>query len=143
MRILGLDIGNATIGIAVSDALGITAQGVETYRRINNKADIDYIINMINDYQAEVVVYGLPLHLSGDMSEQGQVTEDFIKKLKKKTTYSSRLNHAVELIAVDERFTTSQANRMMKDGGLKRKKRDQIVDMIAAQLILESYLAGR
>ncbi len=143
MRILGLDIGDRTIGIALSDPLGITAQGLETYKRVTQKEDIRYLIDLMIERDVDTVVYGLPLHLDGGESDQTLKTKRFIKQLKKKMLYGKSLERVVELIAVDERLTSKQAHQTMKLADLKRKKRDEIVDMIAAQLILESYLAGR
>ncbi len=142
MRILALDIGDSTIGIAVSDPLGITAQGVETYKRVSLKQDIKYIIDLLAQYQADTLVYGLPLHLDGGESEQTLKTKQFIKNLNKKILYGNTAIGDVRLIPIDERLTTRQAHQAMKLADIKRKKRAELVDMVAAQLILEAYLQG-
>ena len=136
-RIIGLDVGDKTIGVAVSDPLMITAQGVTTIERIGARKDCDKIIEYIKEYDAGRVVCGLPLMLDGSDSPQTQKVRDFAKLLENKMR-SSALK--VELIFQDERFTTKIAESVMLDAGLKRKERKEFVDKQAAMLILQSYM---
>ncbi|MBR5756081.1 MAG: Holliday junction resolvase RuvX [Firmicutes bacterium] len=136
-RIIGLDVGDKTIGVAVSDPLMITAQGVTTIERIGARKDCDKIIEYIKEYDAGMVVCGLPLMLDGSDSPQTQKVRDFAKLLENKMR-SSALK--VELIFQDERFTTKIAESVMLDAGLKRKERKEFVDKQAAMLILQSYM---
>ena len=136
-RIIGLDVGDKTIGVAVSDPLMITAQGVTTIERIGARKDCDKIIEYIKEYDAGRVVCGLPLMLDGSDSPQTQKVRDFAKLLENKMR-SSALK--VELIFQDERFTTKLAESVMMDAGLKRRERKEFVDKQAAMLILQSYM---
>ncbi|MBR5926773.1 MAG: Holliday junction resolvase RuvX [Firmicutes bacterium] len=136
-RIIGLDVGDKTIGVAVSDPLMITAQGVTTIERIGARKDCDKIIEYIKEYDAGRVVCGLPLMLDGSDSPQTQKVRDFAKLLENKMR-SSALK--VELIFQDERFTTKIAESVMMDAGLKRRERKEFVDKQAAMLILQSYM---
>ena len=136
-RIIGLDVGDKTIGVAVSDPLMITAQGVTTIERIGARKDCDKIIEYIKEYDAGTVVCGLPLMLDGSDSPQTQKVRDFAKLLENKMR-SGALK--VELIFQDERFTTKIAESVMMDAGFKRRERKEFVDKQAAMLILQSYM---
>ncbi len=143
MRILSLDVGDKTIGIAISDPLNITAQGIETYHRSTTKEDIAHIVSLCKNYRVTTLVYGDPLHLNGNRSQQSEKIAFFIKKLKKKVFYGTDINWQIAFQAIDERLTSMQANSIMKMADLSRKKRAQYVDKLAAQLILEQFLATR
>ncbi len=143
MRVLSLDVGDKTIGIAVSDPLNITAQGLETYYRRSTKDDIAHVVSLCQKYQVETLVYGDPIHLNGSKSQQSEKIATFIKQLKKKVIYGKMIDWQIDFQAVDERLTSMQANAIMKMGDMSRKKRAQHVDMLAAQLILEQFLAVR
>ncbi|MBR6025431.1 MAG: Holliday junction resolvase RuvX, partial [Firmicutes bacterium] len=119
------------------DPLMITAQGVTTIERIGARKDCDKIIEYIKEYDAGMVVCGLPLMLDGSDSPQTQKVRDFAKLLENKMR-SSALK--VELIFQDERFTTKIAESVMMDAGLKRRERKEFVDKQAAMLILQSYM---
>ena len=136
-RIIGLDVGDKTIGVAVSDPLMITAQGVTTIERIGARKDCDKIIEYIKEYDAGRVVCGLPLMLDGSDSPQTQKVRDFAKLLENKMR-SSALK--VELIFQDERFTTKIAESVLIEADLSRKKRKEIIDKQAAVIILQSWL---
>lgn len=140
MRYLGLDIGDATIGIALSDPLGITAQGYDNYRRVSKVVDVDYLIDIICEYHVTKVVYGLPINMNGSIGPQAEKVKAFIKALHKKAVYGKRIDWQLEWVAQDERLTTAQAEKAMILAELSRKSRSQIVDRIAAQLILQQYL---
>lgn len=132
MRIICLDIGNKTIGVAVSDPLGFTAQGITTIHRKNIKEDINNIIDLCNNYNAEKILSGFPKNMNGTVGPQAEKVIAFCDKLKK------HIDIPIEYW--DERLTTVSANRAMLEADLSRKKRKQIVDKLAAVFILQSYL---
>lgn len=134
MRIVGIDFGDSRIGIAVSDPFGWTAQGVET---INWKTDIgqpiERIVELIGLYEAKKIIVGFPKNMNGTVGPRGEKTNEFIEILK------SRLED-VEIIKWDERLSTVSANRTMHELGVKKAKKKQVVDQIAAVYILQGYL---
>jgi putative Holliday junction resolvase len=134
-RLLALDIGEKRIGIAVSDLLGVTAQGVGVYNRVNTQKDLAYLTEVFREYECTGLVIGLPRHLSGEL---GTVAPHIMK-------FGRQLGAScgVEPVFWDERLTTVQAEKAMLEGNLSRKKRRQIIDQLAAQLILDSYLGFR
>lgn len=131
-RIMGLDVGDKTIGVAVSDLLMITAQGVTTVRRTNIKNDLKELKKIIDEYQVTHIVIGIPKMLDGTIGIQGQKVLEFIEKMKK------QINLPMEL--EDERFTTTISERMLIDADVKRKKRKEVIDKLAAGQILSSYM---
>jgi putative holliday junction resolvase len=134
-RILGLDVGDRAIGLAVSDELGLTAQGVAVYRRSSLSADLAYLRQLMSHYDAEAIVVGLPKNMNGTLGLQAQKTLAFIDRLCQTCT--------VPVVVWDERLTTRQAERMLLAGDASRKRRKQIRDLLAAQLILQNYLEWR
>ena len=136
-RIIGLDVGDKTIGVAVSDPLFITAQGVTTIERIGARKDCDKIIEYIWQYEAETVVCGLPLMLDGTDSPQTEKVREFAKLLGNKMKANSL---KTKLEFMDERFTTKMAEDVMMQTGMKRKERKEFVDKQAAMIILQSYM---
>lgn len=136
MRILGLDVGDRTIGVAVSDPLGYTAQGVTTIRRRDLDRsldkDIEAIKDIIEEYEVETIVCGLPKNMNGTIGPQGEKAIEFGKILEEK------FNIKVEMW--DERLTTMAAHRAMIEADMSRKKRKQIVDKLAATYILQGYM---
>lgn len=132
MRILGLDIGDRTIGVAVSDPLGFTAQGITTIRRRNEEKDIEALKEICNEYSVETIVSGLPKNMNGTIGEQGEKVLAFCEVIKE------NLNLPIEMW--DERLTTVAAHRVMLEADLSRKKRKGLVDKIAATYILQGYL---
>ena len=140
MRIMGLDVGDRTIGVAISDALLITAQGKETIFRQSLKQDIDRLIELINEYEVTKIVSGLPYNMNGTLGPQGEKTKSFMEKLEKKLTYSGRIKHKIDIEYWDERMTTLSATRMLIDADMRREKRKEVVDKLAATLILQGYL---
>ncbi|MBU4312082.1 MAG: Holliday junction resolvase RuvX [Candidatus Omnitrophica bacterium] len=128
-RILGLDVGEKRIGVAVSDALGITAQGLETIKQKDALAEIK---SLIKQYDVEKIIIGMPLNMNGSKGERARFTDDFLVLLKKETD--------IETLTVDERLTTAQGERILLEADLSRKKRKRSIDKIAAQLILQTYL---
>lgn len=139
-KVMGLDVGDATIGIAISDGLKLTAQGKETIRRTQLKSDINQILDYIIDESVDTVVVGLPKNMNNSVGPQAEKTLQFVKQLKKKIQYSDRNIPQVEIIMWDERLTSVAAEKMMIQADLSRKKRKQIIDKIAAVYILQGYL---
>ena len=131
-RLLGLDFGEKFIGVAVSDGLGITAQGLGRIARKSPQADLDKIRVLIKEHQAEKLIVGLPKKMDGSWGTQAEVVMSFIEELRK--------NLGVEVVPWDERLTTVEAERAMIRGDLRRKKRKGIIDKLSAVLILQSYL---
>lgn len=134
MRILGIDYGDVRTGIAITDSLAITAQGLETIN--NNNSDrvlLRRLEEIINEYKVERIAIGMPLNLKGEKTVRAEKTEKFIHKLKCKFN-----NIPIEVI--DERLTTVQAHKTMNFLDVNKKKKKDIVDTIAAVYILETYL---
>lgn len=134
-RILGLDVGSKTIGVAVSDALGITAQGLETIRRQNKRLDFEQLGRIIQQYSVSEIVVGYPLRLSGAEGTQSEKMRLFAEELRK------RFGLPVHLW--DERLTSSEANRILREADLSIKKRAGAVDRMAAVLILQNWMEAR
>lgn len=139
-RTLALDVGDKTIGIAISDELGIIAQGLMTYERIGVKKDTNKILELVQEYKVGTVVIGLPLNLNGTDSIQTEKVRDFRTKLENKfrSTGSGLQNTIFEW--QDERFTTIIAEDVLIAADLSREKRKQVIDKQAAVVILQSYL---
>jgi len=131
-RILGLDIGDKTVGVAVSDGLGLTAQGVTTIRRRSYEKDFSALRGIIDEYEAEAIVAGLPKSMDGTLGPQAEKVLAFVEKLKD--------NIPLPVHMFDERMTTALVNKMMIEGDVSRAKRREVVDMLAAQIILQGYL---
>jgi putative Holliday junction resolvase len=134
-RILGLDVGSKTIGMAVSDPLGITAQGLPTMRRKNKRLDFEDLANTIRQYDIVEIVVGYPLRLSGAEGTQSEKMQLFAEEL--------RLKFGLPVHLWDERLTSSQANRILREADLSIKKRGEAVDRMAAVLILQSWMEAR
>lgn len=132
MRILSLDIGKKRIGIAISDALGLTAQPLETLYRKTESADFQQIKKVAQNMSVTEIVVGLPLNMDGTVGPQAKDAYDFVEKLKKELEIPIKL--------WDERLTTLEANRILIEADISRKKRKKVDDKLAAQLILQSYL---
>ena len=132
-RILALDVGERRIGIAVSDALGITAQGVETYTRTDDlNRDLEYLISVAKKYEPVKLLFGLPKNMDGSEGFQAQSVREFADALINKCNY--------EYAFYDERLTTVSAQQVLSEGNVRGKKRKGVVDKIAAVLILQGYL---
>ena len=131
-RLMGLDVGDKTIGVAVSDLLMITAQGVTTIKRTNIKNDINELKRIIDEYQVTKIVAGVPKMLDGSIGIQGDKVLKFLEKMKKHIDLPLELE--------DERFTTAISERMLIEADVKRKKRKEVIDKLAAVQILSSYM---
>ncbi|MEF9952105.1 MAG: Holliday junction resolvase RuvX [Clostridium sp.] len=132
MRILGLDLGTKTIGVAISDPFGWTAQGVKTIQRVGLKKDIEELKIIIDEYKVEKIVLGMPKNMNGTIGEAGERSISFAEILKNKT--------GLEVIFEDERLTTAAAQRTLIEADMSRKKRKKVVDTVAATYILQTYL---
>ncbi len=132
IKTLALDVGDRTIGVAVSDALGIAAHPVETVRRTHLKQDIARIQTLLAENAAERIVVGLPRMLDGSIGVQAQKVQTFVEALEKEVR--------VPVITWDERFSTVAAERALIQSGLTRKKRKTVVDQVAAVFFLQGYL---
>jgi putative holliday junction resolvase len=134
-RVLGLDVGSRRIGIAVSDPLGITAQGLETLQRRNKRADLVALERVIREYEVREIVVGLPLRMSGAEGTQSDKMQMFAEDLRK------RFRLPVHLW--DERLTSAEANRLLRETEMSIDKRAKAVDRMAAVLILQGWMEGR
>ena len=134
-RILGLDVGSKTIGLAISDLLGITAQGLETIRRQNKRLDFEQLDRVIRQYQVAEIVVGLPLRMSGAEGIQAEKMQGFAEQL--------RQRFQVPVHLWDERLSSAQANRVLRDSEMSIKRRGEVVDRLAAVLILQSWMDHR
>ncbi|PIE35568.1 Holliday junction resolvase RuvX [candidate division KSB3 bacterium] len=133
-KILGLDVGDKTIGIALSDELKWTAQGLMTLRRQGKKKDFPALLKVIDDHDVETVVIGLPKNMDNSLGEQAE------KALKFSRMLEGRLTKSVNVELWDERLTTSAAERTLLEGNVSRKKRKGVIDTLAAAFILQGYL---
>jgi len=132
MRVLALDVGKKRIGIAVSDALGITAQPVTTIERKDEEKTLAKIRDLVKEYDVAKIVIGMPFNMNGTKGPSARAAEEFASLLREKIH--------VGIETIDERLTTAQGERVLLDGDVSRKKRRLFIDKIAAQLILQTYL---
>ena len=135
MRLMGLDYGSKTVGVAVSDPLGLTAQGVETvWRKQENKLrqTMARIEELISEYQVERIVLGYPKNMNNTVGERAVKSLEFKEKLEKRT--------GLHVVMWDERLTTAEAERTLMETGVRRENRKQFLDQMAAVLILQGYL---
>ena len=131
-RVLALDLGKRRIGLAISDELGLTAQGLETLERTNIREDLGKLSQLIAEKNVTLLLMGQPLHMSGHEGRQSEYTRDFAGRLQKAT--------GLPLQFWDERLTTVEAQRVLRESGIGIQKRAQAVDRLAAVILLESYL---
>jgi len=134
-RVLALDLGKRRIGLALSDELGITAQGLQTLERSNIREDLQRLAELISEKNVSLILMGNPLHMSGHEGRQTQYTREFAERL-----------HAATGLPVefrDERLTTVEAERVLRQSGISIRKRAKAVDRLAAVILLESYLDSR
>ncbi len=138
MRILGLDYGAKTMGVAVSDPTGLIAQGIETIRREDEnklRRTLARVCELAEEYQAEAIVLGYPKHMNNTVGERAEKSEALKSKLEART--------GLPVILWDERLTTAAADQILIESGVRREKRKEYVDKIAAVLILQGYLDYR
>lgn len=132
---MALDVGAKRIGLAVSDALGITAQGLQTLQRKNKRSDMEGLAAVIEKYAVQEIVVGYPLHMSGSEGAQSLKVADFAEGLRRRFSLPVHL--------WDERLTSAEANRLLRETEMSIRRRGQVVDRMAATLILQSFLAHR
>lgn len=132
MRIIGLDVGDKTIGVAVSDGLGLTAQGLTTIRRQSYAKDFAALKAYIDEYEAGEIVVGLPKSMDGTLGTQAEKVLAFTEKLKGA--------FGLPVVMWDERLSTALAEKALLEGDVSRKKRRKVIDMLAAQVILQGYM---
>ncbi|MCI9435871.1 MAG: Holliday junction resolvase RuvX [Lachnospiraceae bacterium] len=138
MRIMGLDFGSKTVGVAVSDELFITAQGVEIIRRKEEnklRRTLARIEELIETYEVEEIVLGLPKNMNASEGIRAELTREFCEKLERRT--------GLPVTLWDERLTTVEAGKILMESGVRREERKEYVDKIAAVLILQNYLDSR
>ncbi len=134
IRVLGLDLGSKTIGVAVSDPLGIVARGVETIRFNEDDYEeaLTKLLPLIKEYSVDKIVLGLPKHMNNDIGIRGEISIEFKKMIEEET--------GIEVILIDERLSTVAAERILISGNVSRKKRKLVIDQMAAVNILQGYL---
>ena len=134
MRKLGIDYGEARVGIAITDALNITAQGLETIQRNHSdKIVLKRLDEILQEYEVDTIVVGMPFHMNGTISERAKITESFVHKLKCKY-------NTIKIETIDERLTTVEAHKTMNFLDVNKHKKRGIIDTISAVYILETYL---
>lgn len=131
-RIMGLDVGDKTIGVAVSDLMGLTAQGVKTVKRVGKKKDIEELKAIIKERQVNKIVSGLPKNMNGTLGPQGEKVIKFCELLEQET--------GIKIEYWDERLSTVAAERTLIQGNVRRENRKSVIDMVAATIILQGYL---
>lgn len=135
MRLMGLDFGDKTIGVAISDPMGWTAQSKTTIRRKNLNDDFIILKKYLNEYDIGEIVVGLPINMDGTTGSRVEKTVQFVNFLKKRID--------IPVILWDERLSTKQAESILLEADLSRKKRKKVVDQLAAGIILQSYLDSK
>jgi putative holliday junction resolvase len=136
MKVMGLDVGEKTIGVAISDDLGWTAQGVKTLKWKEDFTDVkDELQHLIESYQIDKIVVGLPKNMNGTIGERGIACERFAEKLKE--------TFQIPTVLWDERLTTMAAERVLLTADVSRAKRKKVIDKLAAVMILQSYLDAK
>ncbi len=131
-RLMGLDVGSKTIGVAVSDALLITAQGIKTIQRKTEEEDLKELKSIMEEYEITKIVVGLPKNVNNTIGESGERSIQFADFLK--------IHLTEEVVLWDERLTTMEAERLLIDSDVSRKKRKKVIDKLAAVLILQNYM---
>ena len=135
MRVMGLDLGDKTIGVAVSDELGWTAQGVEVIARKTAEHDLRRLAELKNEYGVEGIVLGLPKNMNGTVGPRGELAIEYGKMLEQEL--------GIPVAMWDERLTTVAATRTLLEADVSRKKRKAVIDKMAAQMILQGYLDSK
>ena len=134
-RTIALDYGEARTGVAVSDLLDITAQGVTSIEHKSDKGLLDKLEPVFSEYKPKLIVIGLPVNMNGTSGDRVKKTKRFIAKLKQR--------YGIDVLTVDERLTTVMSHRTMSELGTKKEKKKSIVDMMSAVLILQTYLDNK
>jgi putative Holliday junction resolvase len=132
VRIMALDIGSHTIGVAVSDELGITAQGLKTIRRKSRKEDLEEIMRIIDQFKIGKIVVGLPKSMNGTLGKQAEMVLQWAKSIGEEVH--------LPIVTWDERYSTAEASRVLLEADLSRRKRKKAIDKLAAVIILQGYM---
>jgi putative Holliday junction resolvase len=132
MRIMGLDMGSHTIGLAISDESGMIAQSLETIKRRSTEEDFKEISRVIDQFKVEKIVVGLPKNMNGTLGKQAEMVLEWVEALKKRIS--------LPVVTWDERLTTVGATKILLEADLSRKKRKKVIDQVAAALILQGFL---
>ncbi len=135
MRIMGLDLGDKTIGVAISDAMKWTAQGLETIQRKQEKQDVQRLREIVSEHEVESIVLGLPVNMNGTMGPRSELVKNFAAVLEKQLK--------LPVYFWDERLSTVAAERTLLEADVSRKKRKHVIDKLAAVIILQGYLDAR
>jgi putative holliday junction resolvase len=133
MRMMGLDVGDATIGVAASDELGMIAHGITTIRRTSLEKDLISLKSIINEKDIKIIVVGFPKNMNNTVGPRAQISIDFAELLKERF-------EGIEVVLWDERLTTASARRKLIEADVRRNKRKGVIDKLAAILILQNYL---
>lgn len=137
MKCMSIDLGEVRIGIAVSDSMGIIANGLETYNRKNLNQDVDYMVKVIKDYNIKCCVLGLPINMNGTEGPRVEKSREFASLIEEKV---KEQNIDCKIDYQDERLTTVSSERVLIESGMRRDKRKTVIDKIAATIILQTYL---
>lgn len=141
MRLMGLDVGDKTIGVALTDPLCIMTYGLETIMRTNMERDLGRIVQLISEYSVTTVVVGLPLNMNDTMGPRAEKSVSFAKQLRKRIKYSNTLaGTEVPVVLWDERLSTAQAEELLLEADMSRKKRKRVIDRMAAASFLQAYM---
>ena len=133
MRAMSLDVGTKTIGVAASDLMMMIAGGVETIRRTSPQKDFERLTQLVKEYEVDTLVVGYPKNMNGSVGERAQMCEVFAEELRQHFP-------DVKVVLWDERLSTVAAEKVLVDADMRRKKRRQVIDMMAAVVILQNYL---
>lgn len=136
MRAMSLDVGTKTIGVAASDLMMMIAGGVETIRRTSLQKDFERLTQLVKEYEVDTLVVGYPKNMNGSVGERAQICEAFAEELRQHFP-------DVKVVLWDERLSTVAAEKVLVDADMRRKKRRQVIDMMAAVVILQNYLDSR
>lgn len=132
MRYMALDMGDVRIGVATSDITGTLAGALETYRRVDEESDLRHFEEIIKKYDVSVAVIGLPLNMDGSKGERARLAEEWGNKLQERC--------GIKVVYQDERLTTVSSERVLIESGMRREKRKNVIDRVAAVIILQTYL---
>lgn len=136
MRAMSLDVGTKTIGVAASDLMMMIAGGVETIRRTSPQKDFERLTQLVKEYEVDTLVVGYPKNMNGSVGKRAQMCEVFAEELRQHFP-------DVKVVLWDERLSTVAAEKVLVDADMRRKKRRQVIDMMAAVVILQNYLDSR
>lgn len=132
MRKLGLDLGDVRIGIALSDPMGIIANALEVYIRVEPQKDLEHIVQLVGQHQVDTIVVGLPKNMDGTEGSRAEITRQFGEELKKLTE--------CKIVYLDERLSSVSAEKLLIEADMRRDKRKTVIDKVAASIILQNYL---